>query len=218
MKTFDQFEFTGILVPGVIALYVLVRLFPDTIGFIGDKDISVGDLGIFVVLAYAAGHLIQALGNLLEFAFWQIRGGKPTDWVRNKDRTYLSTEQMPALEERVSILYPNASAKTIAERSPKDWSALTKQIYAIVQAAGRSRRVDIFNGNYGMFRGIAAALIICLGGAVFSDYKSAGCLILFGVLTALALFRMNRFGIDYARELFIQFVSLDVNALAKGKA
>ncbi len=217
MKSFDQFEFTGILVPGVITLYGLTRLFPDAIGFVSDKDISVGDLGIFVVLAYAAGHLIQALGNLLELVFWQIRGGKPTDWVRNNDRSYLSTEQTPALEERISILYPKALAKTIAERSKNDWGALTKQIYAIVETAGRSRRVDIFNGNYGMFRGIAAALIVCWVSAIFSNYNSAGSLILIGALAVLALIRMNRFGIDYARELFIQFVSLDVNALQKGK-
>jgi hypothetical protein len=217
MKSFDQFEFTGILVPGVIALYGLARMFPNTVGFVGDKGISVGDLGLFVVLAYAAGHLVQAIGNLIEVIFWRIRGGMPTDWVRNKDRTYLSTEQTPALEERVSLLYPNAPIKTIADRSEKDWGGLTKQIYAIVQAAGRTRRVDIFNGNYGMFRGIAAALIVCMAGAAFSEYSTPGYLILFGALAVLALFRMNRFAIHYARELFIQFVSLDTSTFQKGK-
>lgn len=217
MKTLDQYEFTGILVPGVIALYGLARMFPEKVGLVGEKDFSVGELGLFVVLAYAAGHLVQSIGNLVEVVFWRIRGGMPTDWVRNKDRTYLSTEQTPALEGRISILYPNMATKTIADRSKNDWGGLTKQIYAIVEAAGRSRRVDLFNGNYGMFRGIAAALIVCMAGAAFSNYNSASCLILLGVLTVLALFRMNRFAVHYARELFIQFINLDVNALQKGK-
>lgn len=217
MKSFDHYEFTGILIPGVIALYALARLFPETVGLVAEKDVSLGDLGIFVVLAYAAGHLVQSLGNFLEAIFWKMRGGKPTDWVRGKGPTYLSVEQTPALEERIKILYPAASAKTIAERSEQDWSGLTRQIYAIVQGAGRSQRVDIFNGNYGMFRGIATALIVCLVAAFFSGRSSTTWMILFGALTILALLRMNRFGVYYARELFVQFVSLDTNSLQKAK-
>jgi len=63
MKSLDQYEFTGILVPGVIALYGLARMFPETVGLVGEKDFSVGELGLFVVLAYAAGHLVQAIGK-----------------------------------------------------------------------------------------------------------------------------------------------------------
>lgn len=218
MKSFDQYEFTGVLVPGVITIFSLSRLFPSKFGFVADNNISIGDLGLFVILAFTAGHLIQVIGNALELVFWTMNGGMPTDWVRDSQRSYLSTDQMPVLEERISTLFPRSTAKTISERTPSDWFGLTRQIYAMVQAAGRSQRIDVFNGNYGMFRGIAAAFLVCLVGALCSANVSLELEIFFTILFCVSLYGMRRFGIHYAQELFIQFVNLDSTLIAKGKS
>jgi hypothetical protein len=100
----------------------------------------------------------------------------------------------------------------------KPWKAITRQVYAAVARSGGTARIDVFNGNYGMFRGIVAAVIVTgLAGAVsgrIEDYRIYGGLV---VMLALALLRMHRFAVIYARELFVAFLLLDPSDAA-GKA
>lgn len=209
MKAFDFYEFTGVLVPGVITLYGVSRLFPDSTHLFAQGSLSVGDLGVFAVLAYAGGHLVQAFGNLLETGFWKLSGGMPSGWVRNPKRTFLSAEQTAALQDRVAALFPGKSSTPLGERNAKEWFAITRQIYAAVLAAGRAQRIDTFNGNYGMFRGISAGLLVCLFLLPFSASRNWLVAGVCATLAALALARMRRFGVHYARELFIQFLQLN---------
>ena len=47
-----------------------------------------------MVLAYVVGHLIQALGNLIEQLFWALQGGMPTDWLRTNRHQLLAPTQV----------------------------------------------------------------------------------------------------------------------------
>jgi len=228
MKTFDFYEFTGVLMPGAVTLYGISRLFPEQVQFLSDKDVSVGSLGLFVVLAYAGGHMLQGLGNVVEQAYWRLYGGMPTDWVRgswwsqvvwkgNPRKRFLTEEQTVALKEKLGLVFPTLGIKPIEERKGGEWFAITRQMYAAVQAAGRSQRVDTFNGNYGMFRGLATGFLLCLVLAFFPDTANwTGRLILFGVFL-LAMYRMHRFGVNYGRELFIQFITFEPKGKTKEK-
>ena len=88
---------------------------------------------------------------------------------------------------------------------------VTRHIYALVKASGRSDRVDIFNANYGLCRGLAAAflvlLIVCVARRPsFAGWQALGL----GTLLGLSLFRMHRFATHYARELYVQYQQLSV--------
>src|SRR5262249_34772860 len=69
MKTFDFYEFAALLTPGAVLLYAVSRICPEAAPFIEAKGFTLGDLGLFIMLAYVAGHLVQAFGNLIERAF-----------------------------------------------------------------------------------------------------------------------------------------------------
>ncbi|MBL8809844.1 MAG: hypothetical protein JNM43_06665, partial [Planctomycetaceae bacterium] len=90
----------------------------------------------------------------------------------------------------------------------KAWYGITRQIYAAVSAAGRAGRVDTFNGNYGLNRGLAASLLTIAILVLFTGRSnwpySVGLLL--GAIAAL--YRMHRFARHYARELFVQFLQL----------
>ncbi len=210
MKSFDFYEFAGVLTPGAVVLYVVSRICPETAPFIQGKDFTLGDLGLFVILAYVTGHLVQAFGNLVEKALWKPFGGLPTNWLLKKHQELLSQIQVTALSEKVRDLTGIRLDKPIADLSVKDWFPITRQIYAAVSAAGRAQRIDTFNGNYGLFRGIASALVLC---AVFNMtiHWPQGWRVSLGFIVAgaLALVRMHRFGTHYARELFVQFLQLE---------
>ena len=81
MRNFSFYEFVGVLVPGVLFLFGLGYFAPDQSAlkplFLPE---NLGSTVVHVILAYAIGHLVQALGNLLENGYWYVQSGMPTDW------------------------------------------------------------------------------------------------------------------------------------------
>src|SRR5258708_7486010 len=101
MKTFDFYEFTGILVPGALMLVGILLVYPQ-VNIVFPSALTVGDLGLFVVIAYAAGHVVQAIGNGVEQVLWLALGGRPTDWVRTGVHPLLADEQLQILKKDVA--------------------------------------------------------------------------------------------------------------------
>jgi hypothetical protein len=162
MKEFDFYGTAGVIAPGtVLVIGMTIMFFPDQ----GDLlktifGVSLGSLGIGLVLAYVAGQLLQAVGNAFEAAWWWPWGGMPTDWVRTEKHHLLSPSQRALIESRLRVTMKDPDL-SLASATAKHWYAITRQVYAAVAAASRNERVDIFNGNYGLCRG-AAGLIVLL--------------------------------------------------------
>jgi len=70
MRKFDFYEFAGIIAPGALAVYGLARIYPELGILIHNESVSFGELGLLLILAYVAGHLIQSFGNLIEWIWW----------------------------------------------------------------------------------------------------------------------------------------------------
>lgn len=207
MRQFDFYEFAGILVPGVAAQAGIFLMFPEVFKPEFIKDFSVGGLGLFVVLGYVLGHLIQAIGNVVEAMWWGAWGGMPTDWMRSKSDRLLAPSQFAALEKLIDERL-GLEGIDIAQTTKGQWYSITRQIYAEVAGSGRASRIDVLNGNCGLNRGIAAGLFVVLVVAIAKapvNWAFAGGA---GVAAALALYRMHRFARHYARELFVQFLQL----------
>ncbi|QKS30676.1 MAG: hypothetical protein HT579_18180 [Candidatus Accumulibacter similis] len=207
MRQFDFYEFTGILVPGAAALAGVLMLVPGLMPVSAVKDFSIGGFGLLVVLAYVAGHLVQAVGNLAEWLWWKAWGGMPTDWVRKNPTCLLAESQAAVLPKAIAeqLKLPDVDLRAT---SREQWYSITRQISAAVDAAGRGSRIQTLNGNYGLNRGLVAALAVVLVMALIAtpaDWAVVGGL---GVAIGLALARMHRFGKHQARELFVQFLQL----------
>jgi len=208
MKSFDFYEFTGIITPGCIILAGLIFLYPE-LQIIGDlKNVTIGGLGIFVILAYAAGHLTQAIGNAIEWLWWKALGGMPTYWICNKKGSLLSELQIKSLEEGLPSKLGLKSTIALDKITNKEWFAITRQIYAAVSAHSRSGRIDTFNGNYGLNRGIASALLIISILSIIQNQCLWKISLIIFAGACIALYRMHRFAKHYARELFVQFLQL----------
>lgn len=217
MKQFDYYEFTGILLPGALLLAGVVVLWPEATSVDGFKDLSVGGLGIFVLLAYVTGHLVQAVGNWLEWMWWKVLGGMPVDWIRSGVKDLIAPAQLqklrPAIQERLCISLP----ENLADLTAAAWHSIARQVYAAITGAGRAARIDTFNGNYGLNRGLLAASLLVAGLSLFSPRASNALTATLVVIALLAAARMHRFAKYYGRELFIQFLQLPSSDAAKEK-
>jgi hypothetical protein len=63
---------------------------------LGKDGINLGGLGVFVLIAYATGHLLGAIGNLIEAVHWRTQGGMPTNWIVGmRPRAYCRRSRLP---------------------------------------------------------------------------------------------------------------------------
>src|SRR5882724_11110571 len=157
-RNFSFYEQTGILIPGATLVFGLLFFFPDFRQLFFSDGVSIGGLGLFLLISYAAGHLAAALGNIMEVCLWQFGGGRPLNWVTRTKGGLLAPEQIESLEalikQRLRLELPPVRGMPV-----KQWTPISRQIYADVMAHGKSAKVDSFNGNYGLNRGLAAALL-----------------------------------------------------------
>lgn len=204
MRKLDFYEFTGIFLPGALFLlglsfeYRSVKEVLMTPGFLPAAG--------FVVLSYAAGHIIQVVGNIWEEAWWRVRGGMPTDWLLTKKECYSDRWRRTVLREFGGDQEP----------SRKEWKDIVREIYGNLRSAGRTERIDIFNGNYGMFRGFCAATLSVMMVTFFWGLPSPKHIFVYCVILGSSTYRMDRFGRKYAKEMFAQYTSLLSNNRKSG--
>lgn len=131
----------------------------------------------------------------------------------------LSSSQIAKVEvltaARLGLIMP-----PFAELTANNWFPIFRQIYSDVEKHGKSGRSDTFNGNYGLNRGLCAASI-ALSLAIFIKVPAQWIVSLaLAVASLVYLYRMHRFGVHYAREIYNQFLLLppEPAKLKKAKA
>lgn len=204
-KSFDAYEVIGVITPGAVVTLMMALHWPEFRDLLGLEGLSVGGLGIFVIAAFVTGHLVQALGNVIDIALWALPG-MPTAWVRRPAQTLLSADQRIQLQEKVTAMEQGAAEIASLDRTA--WRAITVRLYSRVQAAGRAGRIDGCNRTYGLSRGLTAAFLIC---GVWLTLDARGWTpeagLAFG-LALVALYRMIRSSIQYARALLVVAIDL----------
>lgn len=201
-RDFSFYEFVGILIPGTVILYSLYLLLKLK-GINVAVDISnFGESIIFLVLAYGIGHLMHAFGNFFEALIWTIFNGWPTNWITKKPRFSQYLFKDPNDEEKVREKLKHI----FGESENKDYGRLA---YSYLFNKKLTERVDIFSGNYSLFRGLSISFLI-LSILLCLYFNLASALISF-VFFILSLYRMIRFGKYYAKEIYHVFLTCDDN-------
>lgn len=206
---FNSYEFIGVITPGAVSLTGIFFIFPATKSYLLESSGNLGSLGIFLIFAYVAGQIVGAIGNLLEFILWKPMG-MPTDWVRSDNQKLLANEQRKKLCNRLQEKYPKANK--LSEMSDKDWKAFVRELNVEVVRNGNTKRIDTFNRNYGLMRGISASFLSFAVLYALGAYNNYDLKIVFFIVCCFgsSLFRMHRFAKRYARELLIEYISLPI--------
>jgi hypothetical protein len=196
---FDAFEFIGLIAPGSVVVLVVALLHPELFRIGDPAEIII--LGI--VVAYIAGHLVSAIGNIAEL-LWKSPLGAPTlsleEWSAS---TSVSPDQRSQLITNVRLALHRVALDKIGV---SERSSLLKQIFLIVVASGHGDRLETFNGLFNLSRGLAVSFLIA---AIVAGLGGRYQLVLWSVLAlVLTLFRTWKFKEAYERELFQQFLLL----------
>jgi hypothetical protein len=207
MNKISFYDQAGIITPGAVLLFGMMFYNPSLQNVLTKDGVSVGGLGIFIIISYASGHLLAALGNVIEKLYWQCKGGMPSNWIVGPKPRLLSSTQIAKVEAlteaRLGLTIPH-----LAELTTSTWFPIFRQIYSDVEKHGKPGRGDTFNGIYGLNRGLCAAALAL---AVFILFQApAEWIVSLGLLgvSLVYLYRMHRFGVHYAQEIYNQFLLL----------
>lgn len=208
-RSFEPFEVIGIIIPGAILLYGCTLLAPGLREGLQVRDLSLGDFGMTLILAFGCGHLLQAFGNAIDRVWWELRDGQPSDWLRTRKRALLTEDQRQRVLEAMVELDILASPEAVDALPRGAWMSVVRELYSYLFAQGKTVRIDSFFRTYVLFRGLVAVLVALLGIELFAGggVSALAVVPLVGGIV-FALQRMSRFNVHYSKELFLTFLNL----------
>lgn len=127
MNQFSFYEQTGIIIPGSILLLGILWIVPNAAELLDPNEITIGSFGLFLILAYALGHGLAALGTFIENFWWWCFGGKPSQWVIGLRPRLLQRSQIQLLENQIRTRLGLTRIR-LATISPEDWKPLFHQV------------------------------------------------------------------------------------------
>lgn len=205
MNKLSFYEQVGIVIPGALFLTALIIFSPSVVPGLMISDISIGEFGVFLLIAYATGHAVAAVGNIVEKIWWWFQGGMPSNWVILKRPAILSEAQCTNLILRIKEVC-NLDVSSLNGMNRADWEPIFGQIYRY-SLSKSLLRIETFNGNYGLNRGLASALISAAAIIAIIDPMSWKICLVLMAISLVYLYRMNRFGVHFAREVFFAFLN-----------
>ena len=205
MRTQTFYEQAGILLPGVLVVFGLLLFVPEVGVALSVGDFTIGDFGLFVLVAYASGYVIASVATLMEQVFWTGLGGPPSDLPTRKQQllTRRETEMLAVLtSERFG-----QEGEEVRVIAGEHWQPLYERIHRSVIEKNHPG-LAILGGEYALSRGLAAAfLLLTIIVVFFAPTYMRGWAWGTVSLGALNLYRMYRSGIAYAKEVLRAFLA-----------
>lgn len=202
--TVDSYEYVGLAVPGSVLVFVLTLLSPDVRSVVAGGGLDLGGFGVFLLLSFVAGYLVQALGNGLERVESVL--GVDVSGQMLRGREIVSHSQRLRLEACLRE-DGHTGAGTM---TPAGWSATRAEMAAAVRRSGAAHRLDTFLRMYGLGRGLTAAFLLSLPVTLLFPRDGEIRLRYLAVLSVCALLaylRTRQFSVHYVRELVIAYVA-----------
>lgn len=197
-KEFSFYEFAGILTPSVILLYFFNLILFQTYGTVLFEFSEIGESIVFLIIAYGLGQVLHSIGNIFESVIWWFFNGKPTQWLTKKPRFKQNLFDEHDTNEILSKLY-----KEFGEAEGKDYGRLA---FTKIFTAEKTGRIDVFNGNYSLFRALSVCFLLLSLAMIWMCYDWWTLLPILFFLMSVS--RMIRFAKYYAREVFRTYLTL----------
>lgn len=202
-RTFTD-HFSILVAGSVFLLGLTLEAAPLHAVFLRD-GMGIGALGLFMIVAYATGHLVAVLGNVIE-NFVTLVFGSPSDFVTFDPPRLINPQHVPQLEERMrGRLGLKIDHITGIER--KSWRPLVEQVYLDV-AANNPGGIEASYGSYSINRELCAAFFALAFTTLILAAQHWPFAIGLAVVALIYAHRMRRLDVRFCRELFLRFLAL----------
>ncbi|WP_421795381.1 hypothetical protein [Haliscomenobacter sp.] len=191
-RSFSFYEFAGIIAPSVIFLFFLNLVIDKAKDFSLFDFSKIGESVIFIVIAYGVGHIIQSFGNYAEKPVWWLLNGMPTEWITKQPRLWQNL-----FKDKEKQLILEKLQKDFGDSNALDYGRLA---FTKVHVEGKTDRIETFNGNYSLFRGLLICFLFLMIITIYLGYYDWFWLLL--LLVIMSTLRMIHFGKCYAREVY----------------
>jgi hypothetical protein len=208
MKQFSLYDVVGVLAPGTVIVVGAGLLYPQVAGTLIHGNLSGGELGLVILLAYIVGNIVAGVSNMLEWPYWAFFGGPHTVRAQKSDGKILSASEYKRLQAKLHETGMLDNSKAIGNLSAKEWWDTTRQIHAFLAGRKLTNRVELFNAQFGMNRGIATAFLIILATTIVRfGTRPWKVELLLAASAAVSLYQMHKFSRHYAQNLFRAFLT-----------
>jgi len=156
------YDFVGYLIPGTIFLLNIYWIFAGF--FITDISFnlkSIGDSFLFLVLSYLFGHIIQSYANKFEEKNIKENGSWESDHYLKPENEFYSKEFKNNLYSAIKDQFNIDIEKEVNNK--KRVQEVFNLCYTLIVQENLSSQTDIFNGFYGLYRGlnIVKKVVLC---------------------------------------------------------
>ena len=202
MKDFDFYEIIAVLAPGIVLVFGVLLLCPDTTQILDIiKNISLGGTALGLVIVYIIGQYVQFIGHYIEKLFWLFFKGMPSTWIVKKDKLIKGCQYDEIIEH---------IKKDGFDIHQKDFDFHALHHWLRNNANDNNRKLYIMNSQYGMFRGLVCVwLLLIIAKTTMWILGVRSNNFMFYILVTLliiSLSRMKHFGEYYARELYHKYL------------
>jgi hypothetical protein len=208
MKQFSLYDIVGVLAPGAIVVVGISILDPSIGGFLIHNDLTGGELGLVVLLSYVVGNVVAGLSNIIERPYWALIGGIHTARAQKNDGKIISFDEFEQLQRKLKAVGIMNEGEAIQQLEGERWWGVTRQIDSFLEGRKLTERVQLFNAQFGMNRGVAVAFLIILAMTIMNfGTRQWKIELLLAVCSAVSIYRMHTFSLHYAQRLFRTFLT-----------
>ncbi|MEN8951806.1 hypothetical protein [Planktotalea arctica] len=201
---FDPYEFIAVMIPGALPTLTVSLLVPDVATLLLTNGVELGAFGIFLIVSFVVGHVVQLFGNMIEKAETFVTYG-PVDMAVRSSRRPMDADQWQRFVNVIETL----GLTTQQGPTHETWPGIRREVYARLSADGRTERIDMFNRTYGLCRGMVAGALLSSGIMLLlgeaDSWKTA--ILVVGLLALPLYVRMRRFSRYYFNEIVSQFLA-----------
>ncbi len=162
---FNFYDFVGYIIPGTLGTLFTVAFLNRVLG-VGELSLdSISGFSgtlLFLILIYFVGHVIQALGRIVEQKEVERWGGWPSErFLRPEDTRYSSEfkEQLLGTAMEYFTVKP-VTAEAGSERIRQWRQELFGLCYALIVQKGVAQHTETYNGIYGLWRGLLVSFYV----------------------------------------------------------
>lgn len=223
---FNFYDFVGYIIPGAAVLALIYWLYVGLFHQPADLAVdSLGDSIIFLAAAYFVGHVVQALSQVIAR---RLRVEAFADQYSEQLLSATDTHFTPAFRADLvkaitAVFYPPAAPGASAPSQTLDISAPQARrdafdlCYSLIVQQSADAHTELFNGIYGLLRGMFVALCLAILVAIAIILRNAlagnrlqwglGIAVLVAALLALppVISRAKSFSEQFAESVYRSF-------------